>query len=90
MLEMLFDAGRVSNRTVLQSIFSRTPRGRAQAESVRDVNRALESLRGQTLASLRIASAGPSRHALVLETDRCRLTVEFARGGPSVTSLEVG
>ena len=31
MLKLLFETGRASNRTVLQSVFARTPRGRAQA-----------------------------------------------------------
>src|SRR5581483_11578118 len=63
MLELLFDSGRVSNRGVLQSVFGRTPRGRAQAAQTREVNRALEALTGQTLTQLRVSSAGSSRHS---------------------------
>jgi hypothetical protein len=90
MLEILFDTGRVSNRAVLQSVFSRTPRGRVQSAGVRDLNRALESLRGQTLRDLRLSSAGPGRHSLSVETDGCRVVIEFARDGPTINNLEIG
>jgi hypothetical protein len=90
MLELLFDAGSVSNRAVLQSVFARTPRGRAQAAHVREVNSALDALRGQTLVQVRVSSAGPSRHSMSIETDRCRITLEVGRDGLSVTSLEMG
>src|ERR1700694_2006881 len=67
MLELLFEKGRPSNRAVLQTVFGRTPRGRQQTAAVREVNRALRSLRGQRLEEIRL-SAGPSRHTLVIET----------------------
>jgi hypothetical protein len=90
MLELLFDTGRVSNRAVSQAVFARTPRGQAQSAAAREVSRALRTLRGQTLADLRLSASGPSRHTLVLETDRCRLTLEFDRAGARVASLEAG
>lgn len=90
LLEMLFDTGRASNRAVLQSVFSRTPRGRAQASALREVNRALETLRDQTIARIRLSSAGPSQHSVTIETDRCRLVLDLSRAGASISSLEVG
>jgi hypothetical protein len=89
MLELLFEKGRPSNRAVLQTVFARTPRGRTQNAASREVNKALRALRGQKLEELRI-TAGPSRHTLVLETDRCRLTLELDSGGARVKSLETG
>ena len=89
MLELLFEKGRPSNRAVLQSVFARTPRGRQQAAAARDVNTALRALRGQTLVDLRL-STSPSSHALVIETDRCRLTLELAPHGARVSTLETG
>jgi hypothetical protein len=53
------------------------------------VNQALRTLRGQTLQDVRLSS-GPSRHTLVLETDRCRLTLELDKAGARVASLEAG
>jgi hypothetical protein len=90
MLELLFEAGSVSNRAVLQSVFGRTPRGRAQAAHVRDINLALDALRGQTLVQMRLTSAGPSRHSMSIETDRCRMVLEVGRDGITVSSLEMG
>ena len=88
MLEILFDSGRVSNRAVLQSVFGRTPRGLAQSAAMREVNRALETLRGQTLLDVRLSSTGPGRHSLIIETERCRITMDFDRVGAGITTLE--
>lgn len=90
MLEILFDMGRVANRAVLQAIFGRTPRGNAQAMAVRDLNRALETLRGQTIANVRLSAAAPSQHSLTIETDGCRLVMEFSRDRATISNLEVG
>ena len=87
MLELLFDKGRPSNRAVLQAIFAKTPRGRQQSSAAREVNKALRALRGQRVENLRV-TAGPSRHTLVLETDRCKLTLELDSAGARVASLE--
>jgi hypothetical protein len=87
MLELIFDKGRPSNRAVLQAIFARTPRGRQQSSAAREVNKALRTLRGQRVENLRV-TAGPSRHTLVLETDRCKLTLELDSAGARVASLE--
>ncbi len=89
MLELVFEKGRPSNRAVLQAIFGKTPRGRQQASAAREVNQALRTLRGQMLQDLRL-SPGPSSHTLVLETDRCRLTLELDGAGARVASLETG
>ena len=89
MLELLFEKGRPSNRAVLQALFARTPVGRQQSAAAREVNQALRTLRGQTLQEVRL-SAGPSRHTLVVETDRCRLTLELDKAGARVASLEAG
>jgi hypothetical protein len=83
----VFEKGRPSNRAVLQAVYGRTPRGQQQNAASRAVNKALRTLRGQQLQDVRL-SAGPSRHTLVLETDRCRLTLELDAAGARVASLE--
>ena len=90
MLELVLDAGRPSNRAILQAIFARTPRGHRRGEAAREVNSALQALRGQTLSEVRVSPGGPSRHSLVIETDRCRLTLEIDRDGVRVSALETG
>jgi hypothetical protein len=87
MLELVFEKGRPSNRAVLQAVYARTPRGRQHNAASREANKALRALRGQQLQDVRL-SAGPSRHTLVLETDRCRLTLELDGAGARVASLE--
>jgi hypothetical protein len=87
MLELVFEKGRPSNRAVLQAVYGKTPRGRAQSAAAREVNKALRTLRGQKLENVRL-SAGPSRYTIVLETDRCRLTLELDSAGARVASLE--
>jgi hypothetical protein len=89
MLELVFQRGRPANRAVLQSLYGKTPRGRQQTSAARDVNAALKALRGQTLAEVRVTAA-PGGHALVLETDRVRLTLELDSAGARVASLETG
>ena len=89
MLELVFEKGRPSNRAVLQAVYGKTPRGRQQSAAAREVNKALRTLRGQKLEDLRL-SAGPSRHTLVLETDRVRLTLELDSAGARIASLETG
>lgn len=90
MLELLFSTGRVANRTVLQSVFGRTPRGRRLQSAAREVNQALLTLRGQNIVDLHVTALGPSLQSLVIETDRCRLTLEIDRDGTRVASLEAG
>ena len=90
MLELVFDTGRPTNRAVLQGVFAKTPRGRLRASAAREVNRALETLRGQSIVEMRLAAAGPSQQTLTIETDRCRVQLEFDRQGARVTSLETG
>ena len=90
MLELLFNTGRVTNRGLLQSVFARTPRGRHLSAAAREVNRALQTLRGQTLVDVRLSSVGPSLQSLMIETDRCRLTLEIDRDGARIASLEAG
>ena len=89
MLELVFDTGHPTNRAVLQSVYAKTQRGKQQAAAAREVNRALESLRGQTLAQLRVA-AGPSLQTLSIETERVRVQIEFDRRGARITQLEAG
>jgi hypothetical protein len=89
MLELLFEKGRPSNRAILQSVFARTPRGRARHAAAAEVNGAFKSLRGQRVESIRV-SAGPAGHTLVLETDAVRLTVELDTRGAHLQSLETG
>ena len=87
MLELLFERGRPSNPGVLQSVYAKTPRGRALSSAAREVTRALTVLRGQVLQDVRV-TASPGRHTLSIETDHARITLELDRSGARVASLE--
>ena len=89
MLELVFDKGRPSNTLVLQAIYGKTARGRQHSLAAREANQALRTLVGQRIEGMRV-STGPSRHTLVLETDRCKLTLELDSSGARVASLEIG
>jgi len=89
MLELVFDTGRPTNRAVLQAVYARTPLGKQQASSAREINRALEALEGQTIAHLRV-SAGPSQQTLSIETERVRVQLDFDRRGVHISQLEGG
>lgn len=71
----------------LLDLFARTPRGAAVEEAARAANRALEAVRGQRLESLAFQPGLPGSHRLVVETDRCRLTLEI--GPTGVTARDV-
>jgi hypothetical protein len=95
MLELLLQSGQVRLRHgpeaegLLSDVYYRTPRGAGLRQAARDVTRALEALRGQTLEKLSVM-AGPGRHTLVVDTDRCRLTLKLDAAGARVDKVEVG
>lgn len=71
----------------LRNLYARTPRGAAVEAAARDANRALEALRGQRIERLAFAPGLPGSHRLVVETDRCRLTLEIDRAGVSARDV---
>ena len=95
LLELVLQARRVRQQHgseaehVLSDLFYRTPRGAGLRGAARDATRALEALRGQTLEKLTVM-AGPGRHTLLVETDRCRLTLKLDGTGALVEKVEVG
>jgi hypothetical protein len=95
MLELLLQTQRVRRRHgpdaehVLSELFYRTPRGSGLRQSARDVTRALEALRGQMVEKVSVM-AGPGRHTVVFQMDRCRLTLKLDGSGAQVDKVEVG
>lgn len=78
--------GPAAERTLLE-LYARTPRGAAVEEAARAANRALEAVRGQRVESLAFRPGLPGSHRLVLETDRCRLTLEIGPSGVSARDV---
>ena len=95
MLELVLQTRRVRQRhgpeaeQALTELFYRTERGAGLRRAARDVNTAREAVQGQTLERLSVMS-GPGRHTLVINTDRCRLTLRLDAAGARVENLEVG
>ena len=73
----------------LTDLFFRTGRGAAQRQAARDVTRALEALKGQTIERIAVTAA-PGRHVIAINTDRAHLTLSVDRGGVQVDRVEVG
>jgi len=88
LLDLVLQRGRPLAEPVLLGIFGRTPRGRELSSATSDVNKALRALKGQPLEVVRL-SASPGRYALVLETERARLSLVLDGAGPRIESLEV-
>lgn len=71
----------------LRDLYARTPRGRAVEKAARTANRALVAVRGQRIERLAFTPGLPGSHRLVVETDRCRLTLEIDRAGVSARDV---
>jgi hypothetical protein len=95
MLELVLQTRRIRLRhgheadQAASALFYRTPRGAALRRAAREVNTALEALRGQPLENINVM-AGPGRHTLLITTDRCRLTLKIDAGGAQIENVEVG
>ena len=95
MLELVLQTRRLRLRhgheaeQAASELFYRTPRGAGLRRAAREVNKALETLRGQPLENVSVL-AGPGRHTLTIATDRCRLTLKIDAGGARIENVEVG
>ena len=95
MLELVLQTQRIRRQhgpaaeQALAELFAETPRGNRLRASAREVNRALQALRGQRIERLTV-SPGVGQHTLSIETDACRVLLRLdAAAGFQVTSLEV-
>ncbi len=73
----------------LNALFQKTPRGRAIAGSLRELNRALAKLKGGTVEEVTAALRAPGAYALTLKTSGCQLVIRFEPAGVRVESAEV-
>jgi hypothetical protein len=82
--------GRAEAERLLSAVLSRTPRGRAMADEVSAVNRALRQLAGRPLDAARVAQRMPGHYELSLSVAGFSLTLEIKPDGISVRSLNAG
>ena len=73
----------------LNSLFTKTPRGREVAQSLAELNKALASLKGQTVEQIISSQRSPGTYSLILKTNNCQLVISFEQSGVRVESLEV-
>jgi len=84
------ELGRAEAERALMAVLRRSPGGRALAEALEDVNRALASLAGRRLRSVRASMRLPGRYLLALEVEDLRLTLGLGPEGIGVESLGSG
>lgn len=82
--------GRAEAERLLSAVLWRTPRGRAMADEVSAVNRALGQLAGRPLDAARVAQRMPGHYDLSLSVAGFSLTLEIKPDGISVRSLSAG
>jgi hypothetical protein len=73
----------------LNSLFLKTPRGREIAQSLAELNKALGSLKGQTVEQITSSQRSPGAYSLTVKTSACQLIIRFEQAGVRVESLEV-
>lgn len=73
----------------LNSLFTKTPRGREVAQSLAELNKALASLKGQTVEQIVSTQRSPGSYSMTLKTSGCQLVIRFEQSGVRVESLEV-
>ncbi|MDO8432250.1 MAG: hypothetical protein Q7S58_07555 [Candidatus Binatus sp.] len=73
----------------LSALFMKTPRGREIAQSLGELNRALATLKDQTVEQITASQRSPGAYALTLKTSGCQLVIRFEQAGVRIESLEV-
>lgn len=99
-LERLLDLGLRTGRVkrlhgafaeaTVARVFHATPSGRALADNLAEVNRALASLRGQPVNRLAFAARGPGTYTLTIATAGSELTLDIGAAGVAVREVSVG
>ncbi len=73
----------------LNALFLKTPRGREVAISLAELNKALATLKGQTVEQITSSQRSPGAYALTVKTRSCQVVIRFEQSGVRVESLEV-
>jgi hypothetical protein len=81
---------RAPGEQALLRLYGQTPAGKAQAQSVVEVNAALDQIAGQEIESVRVVARTPGTFLLQIGTDACEMTLKFSPDGAGVESVAVG
>jgi len=96
MLETGLEGGRIrlsygpDGEQVFIRVYQKTPKGKAVQNSIAEVNQALQVLQRHVIEEVAFAVRGPGGYRLVIDTDRCKVTVGVDREGLRVEGLDVG
>jgi hypothetical protein len=74
----------------LWALFQKTPRGRAQLESVGQINSALKQIEGQVLELISVTARAPGACSITLKGGGLQLAIRFDVLGARVESVDVG
>lgn len=78
------------DEAALARVFHATPKGRALAAALGEVNAALSALSGHPLERLSLQAKGPGAYTLTVETGAATLTLELGAEGVAVKDVSVG
>jgi hypothetical protein len=94
-VEVALSSGRVRKlfgpgaEIALNTLFTKTPRGREIAQSVTAVNEAMKQLAGASIEHIAATVRRPGIYTLTISTAQCQIVLRFEPGGVAVDSLEV-
>ncbi len=74
----------------VRQLYRRLPPARQLQEQLRRLSGALAGLQGQALQQMNVSLVSPCTYLVTLETDQCRLQIEFGPEGAELRSLELG
>lgn len=96
LLEIGLETGRIRKiygphgEQVFIKLYGRTPRGSGILKLVEEVNEAFKALVGHVIDEIAFSPKGPGSYRLVIDTDRCRVTVGIDRDGIKAEGVEIG
>lgn len=96
LLEVSLETGRIRKvygphgEQVFIKVYGRTPKGFGILKLIDEANEALQVLRGHVIDELAFSLQGPGSYRLLIDTDRCRVTVGIDRDGLKAEGVEIG
>jgi len=94
-VELLLSSGRARHmygpvaELALYALFQKTPRGKAIAASIHELNGALARLKGEPLEEISASLRKPGVYILTIKAGGYRVALRFAPDGAGVDSVEV-
>jgi hypothetical protein len=73
----------------LNALFMKTPRGREIVQSLGELNKALATLKDQTVEQITASQRSPGAYAITIKTSGCQMVIRFEQAGVRIESVEV-